>query len=143
MHICPFFYGTSAAVAPILGYHDIPSMQSPSVTDYKSCLKITPRNCYQRFLLLSISAPWTKGQKVQIIRFKYRFYLYLVDCPYRLIPTLSRSSPFSTHPTYFVMNQLNIFSHKSLNVQDFPQTICMHFSSIPCVLYAPPISSST
>lgn len=94
-------------------------------------------------LLLSISAPWTQGQKVKLIRFKYKFYLYLADCLYRLIHTLSQISPFSTHPTYFTMNHFNITSHKSLNVQDFLQTLCMHFSSIPCVLHAPPISSST
>jgi hypothetical protein len=99
--------------------------------------KLLSALCYCR------SAPWIQGQKVELIRFKYRFYLYLVDCPYRFIPTLNQISPFSIHTTYFVMNQFNIIPHKSLNVQDFLQTFCMHFSSIPCVLHASPISSST
>jgi hypothetical protein len=58
------FCGPPAGVVPILSYHDIRPMQSPSVTppDHTSCLKITPSNCYQRFVAVDFSPVDTRPE---------------------------------------------------------------------------------
>jgi hypothetical protein len=144
MHVFPLFYRPLAGVTPILGYHDIPSMHPPCYFPKSHVLsenhthKLLLALCYCRF-----QPRGKNGKKVTLIRSKYRFYLYLVNCLYRFIPTLRQINPYSIHPIYFAMNHFNIMSQISLGVQDFLPTLCIHRSSIPSVLHAPPILSST
>jgi hypothetical protein len=113
----------------------------------------TNRNVSMTINSMKQSSSWeaishSASQEIPLLLWNRKAY-YRVHSSPPLVPILIHMSPVHIYRTHF----LNILSNIILpptprpskvvsSIQVFQPKYCMHFSSPPCVLHAPPISSS-